>query len=179
MADKNLKDIINEEVNGFDFLGMDQIKEDENLRDVVSGRDFQTKFVTDVVNNFNDTTKFKDSQVVFKSVSEDDVSDGEGINVEYGIDFTYDYDGNDLKISLYFDGDNVSNDLEQNNDPGNYFNEPDTRQNYKNIEWSNIDVKMFDDSGDEIDMKWLDKNPKLYESFVRTFIQPLLEIDVD
>lgn len=177
MGNKKIGDIITEELNGFDFLGMDQIKEEQNLRDVVSGRDFQTKFITDVINNFNDNTKFKDSQTIFKSVSEENALEGEGIDVEYGVDFTYVFNDSDLKMSLYFDGNDVTTDISKTNDPGNYFNEPDISNMYENIKWDDINVKMFDDEGDEINMNWLDSNPKLYEDFVKTFIQPLLEMD--
>jgi len=178
MDQKDIIRIINEEIQEFDFLGTDEAQNEQDYSNYLSDRNFQTQFVYDVINSFNDKTKFKDEDVTYKRTSEDDILDKETLNIDYGVDITYIYDGKDIRLSLNFDGDSISHDLQHYDQPATYETPPEGDIWYNSIDWSDIDLNIFDDDGNEVNFDWLKSNQDMYNKFISAVISPILDIKI-
>jgi hypothetical protein len=177
MAKKQIIRLINEEISNFDFLGLDEIKQEDSIESVLKSRDFQVRFVNDVLRNFNDGTIFKDKEEIEQSSNVEDLQpDGyEKLNVTYIIDFKYNYQGKDMPLSIIIEGNNVWYDLQVTNDPGDWYTPPSGEASL-DIDWNDFGVKIMYDGEIEVELDWLYKNKELYKKFVQMFIGNLVSV---
>ena len=67
----NIIKIIKEEVDNYDFLGLDEIAKENDYISIINSKQFQTQFVNDVINDINNDSKFKKINTLYKSMSID------------------------------------------------------------------------------------------------------------
>jgi len=179
MENKQLIRIINEEISNFDYLSQEQIQEEDNMQGVLKSRDFQTKLVYDLINNWNNPNIIKNKQVIEQTSNVDQLEPDsvQRLNVSFIADFNYDYSGNEMPLTIIVEGQDMWQDLQVNRDGGDYMTPPsaDATLNY---DWTEIGVKVMYDGEYEVELDWLyeEKNKKLYEKFVQHFVGNLLEI---
>jgi hypothetical protein len=151
---KSLIKIINETISDYNFLSMNEISEEENLKNIIKSKDFQIQFINDLINNFN-KTKFKDIDISYKEVKQDVIhNDSYSLSIEYTVEFKYSFDNVEYQFLMLLNGNGINS-----ND---------------SIKWNNINIKLFDKNGNEININWLKNNPRLYEVFIRSFVESLL-----
>lgn len=177
MKDKNLVRIINEEISGFDFLNQKQLQEEDNIENTLKSRDFQTKLVYDLLNNFNNPAVIKNKEVIEQSSNSEELEPDstQRLNVSFIADFTYNYNGIDMPLTIIIEGDNIWYDLNVKHDRGDYYTPPSTESNL-DYDWKDISVKVMYDGAIEVDLDWLYKNDKVYQKFVDYFVNDLLDI---
>ena len=177
MKKKNLIRIINEEISGFDYLNQEQLEEEDNVENVLKSRDFQTKLVHDLMNNFNDPNLFKDKEVIEQSSNVEDLepNSGKGLNLTYIVDFTYNYQGKDMPLTVIIEGENVWHDLQVDTDPGDWYTEPSSQASL-DLNWMDIDTKIMYDGAIEIDLSWVFRNKDLYMKFLEYFVGDLVGV---
>jgi len=178
MNHKDIIRIINEELQEFDFLGTNEAEQEQDYATFLNDRTFQTRLIHDIINNYGDKTRFKDEEVTYQRTTEDDILQNERLDVEYGVDLTYMYDGKDIRLSFNLNGDNISHDLDHYDRPATYETPPEGDIWYNSIDWDDIDLDIFDDDGNEINFDWLKKNNNLYRRVISTMVTPILDIKI-
>lgn len=152
MKTKILYKIINEEVSSFDFLGMNNINDENTHNDLLNSKEFQTNLVNDIINNKNDKTKFSDFSATYVNKNIDTYIDVEIIELE--IEPTYLFEGKNYDLIFFISG--------------SYEDEDD-------IKFKTFNIKIFSKAGDQIKMGWIEKNVDLYEEFIKTLVTPFLD----
>ena len=144
MKDKNLVRIINEEISGFDFLNQKQLQEEDNIENTLKSRDFQTKLVYDLLNNFNNPAVIKNKEVIEQSSNSEELEPDstQRLNVSFIADFTYNYNGIDMPLTIIIEGDNIWYDLNVKHDRGDYYTPPSTESNL-DYDWPMIGVVFY------------------------------------
>lgn len=150
MNRKKLYRMINEEISGFDFLGMDSNAKEDAHDKILSSKDFQTNLVIDVINDPNNTDKFKKISSTFVNKDVDRFNDVENVEVE--IDVTYSFKEKDYELIFFLDGDKDDD-----------------------INFNEFNLKLFSKAGDQIKFDWVKKNEKLYKTFVESLVSPYLD----
>ena len=178
MNRKDLIRLINEEVSGYDFLNLDEIENEESLESLLSSKEFQTKFVHDVLNNFGGQASnqlFKNKEVVAHSSNIEDLEPNsfQKFRVQYVIDFTYNYNGKEMPLSLIIEGDDIAYDLDVVRTPSDYVTPPETDTNF-DINWDDFSVKIMYDGAIEVELDWLYKNKNIYKKFIQSFVNDLI-----
>ena len=152
MDSKEIIKVINEEIDRFDYLSMDVKESSDNVKTILSSKDFKIKFVNDILENNKDSIKFL--EVVGSKKDNNDPNDIFNIgNSElfYEIHMFYDFMGKEYELTLLLEGKNIKT-------------EP-------TIEWEDIDVTLIlDDTGEDIDIDWLKNDEELYKDFIRSLI---------
>lgn len=171
----DIKKIIKEEINDFDFLNINEIDTFENQKKILESRDFQIQFINDVLNDLNNKNKFKSINTTYKHLSNDQAGfiSEEPLNIELDIDIVYNYNGNDVSLNIIFSGDNIKYDLNIDRKYSTYDNPEEVDMNLNSLDWSSIDVSLFTSDGDRIKFDWV-KNAKFYDNFVKMFIYPII-----
>jgi len=174
---KNLIRILNEEVSNFDYLSQEQIQEDDNVEQVLKSRDFQTKLVYDLVNSWNNPNIIKNKEVIEQSSNVEDLEPDstQRLNVSFIADFKYDYNGQELPLSIIVEGENMWQDLNVTRDAGDYYTEP-TADATLDYDWKDIGVKIMYDGAIEIELNWLYENEEKYKKFIHYFVGHLLDV---
>lgn len=167
--------IILEEVEGYDFLNVDKNKKEEYQIEVLNSKEFQTTFIHDVINNLNDTNKFKAVNATYQhmNIDQSGMINEDPLYFEFEVDITYMYNETTVNLQLMFEGDNVNYNIDHKKDYGNYNNPPEENFELQNIDWDNIKFSAFTSDGTEINMSWVPKS-KLYAGFVTKLIKPLI-----
>lgn len=179
MKNKDIIHIINEELQEFDFLSIDEIENENNLNKFLNDKSFQTRFIHDLINNYGNKSLFKDEDITYKSTSEDDLLDKERLSIEYGVDVTYIFNDKDIRLSLNFTGDNIDYDIETYDKPSTYTTPSEYNVWYDSIDWEDIDFNIFNEDGDEINFDWLKQNKDMYNKLVSSMIRPILSIEFE
>lgn len=150
MSSKNIYKIINEEVSDFDFLGMGG-NSDENIHnELLTSKDFQTKLITNIVNNIADRDIFKKISATYVNRDVDMHNDREEIDLE--LELTYLYNEKEYNLIIFISGDKDGDD----------------------VNYADFNVKLFSKAGDQIKIDWVEKNSKLFETFIETLVSPYL-----
>jgi hypothetical protein len=174
MIKSNLISVINEEINGFDFLGNDSyLKEVESLN-TLSNEDMQKQFISDFLLKNN---KIKITNVVESSLGGDWEERG-SFNINYMVEIAYQYDSaqEPINFGLQFIGNNV-----QFSPSGDNYSEE-----WHDVSWDSFQVNMFavGENDDDIEFKAFDRAPKNIQNlfireFLADFIQKATGITVD
>jgi hypothetical protein len=177
MAKKQIIRLINEEISGFDYLNQEQLQEEDNVENVLKSKDFQTKLVHDMMNSFNNTNIFKNKEVIEQSsnVEELEPDSVQGLNIEYIVDFIYNYQGKDMPISVIIEGNDIWQDLHVDRDSGDYYTPPSVESKL-DFDWMDINSKIMYDGEVEVELDWLYKNKDIYRKFLERFVGHLVEV---
>ena len=161
MDKKRLYRIINEEISEFDFLGMDSIKEEENVASIVNSKDFQINLMNDLSKGHYMNPNITDWEIETKYSDIDDIDyDDDRINFEFGANFTYIYQGKKIPLFILIEGNDIVVDKS-----GEYVSpsrmQPAEYPQIENTQYEDVDISLFTGEGDEINISWIDTNPKL------------------
>jgi len=172
---KNIINIINEEISNFDFLGNEKYLKEEEINSLLQNEDFQKQFICDsLLNKNNLKTKIAEAQI---SGDWEEGNEASNLNIKYQLDFEYVFDLNKepIKFIVDFNGNNVGINITEKNYSGDYNNEPQTESYYDYINWSDIDVTLLSNDGDEIDFIAFKKAPiKIKELFIRNYTESFI-----
>ena len=183
MKNKDIIRIINEEISNFDFLSMDQIREDEEDFNTINSKEFQISFVNDILNNIHDKTKFKEFKDLYKNTNEDDLEidpdwGNTPLNIEYDLEVKYIYNGKEIPITLHFEGKEINYDPNIETSRGDYLTPSYERMSYRDIDWGDIELTVYDSEGDDVNFDWLKNNEKLYYQFVKQLVRGIFRYDI-
>lgn len=179
MIKKDFLRIINEEISGFDFLSNEkQLKEDGEM-EMLHSEQYQKQFIIDSITNMRNKVKI-DTSDSYVSNDPDMHSDGynNDMSLESNVEVSYQPDPTKQPIKFYvsFSGDRIGYSVGSEYDRGDYYTAPYGESWYDGIDWHSIVVELFTDDGDEIKFVALEKAPeKIYELFVRTYIENVIE----
>ena len=153
MDTKNLIKIINEEIDRFDYLGMDIKEESDAKKSLINSKEFKIEFVNDILENNTNNIKF--AEVVGSKKDNNNPNDIFNIgksDLYYEIHMYYEYKSKEYELTLLLEGKNIKS-------------EP-------TIEWLDIDVTLvLDENGEEIDIDWLKTDEDLYKEFIKSLIE--------
>lgn len=144
MENKTLYRIINEEISNFDFLSFDKIKEEDEYDKILSSKEFQTTFISDLINNLNNKNKFKKFSSTFLN-SGSDLDEDDNIEIEIELSYFFNEKIYEMVIFLY----------------GNK-----TFDEYK-VDFNDFEINFFSKDGNRIRFDWLENNKKLYTLLIR------------
>ena len=172
---KNIKNIINEET--FDFLSTNENEQQDAIEEVLSSKDFQTRLVFDLYNNFDNPNIIKDKEVVEQSSNKEDLeADGyTNLDIRYILDFTYNYNGQEMPLNIIIEGNDVRYDLDIDTDPGDYLT-PSSTESKLDVAWDDINTKVMYDGAFDVDMDWLYKDKQKARAFLEKFISDLVTL---
>lgn len=172
--DKNLIKVINEEVSKLDYLSIDEIKNDDVRGEILNSREFQTKLVTDIVNQNNQT--ISDWKEEYSQV--DDVEDdGWGTDtIKYlykYYNFKYHYNEHIFNLNLEIIGEDLPVVTTGTNIPATQL-QPAEYPEAESVDYSDIQVTIGDDEErDAINTKWLDDNKQVKAKLANSLLGPL------
>lgn len=168
MGKIDLKRIINEEITNYQFLGLDDIKEEDSTDAILNSKEFQTRLVHDIINN---VVKFKEEYGVIEDIDDNGWGDDVIPRLEKNYSFDYNYNGRPYNLALDLEGRNLPVKSTGQHIPASHL-QPAEYPEPESIDYSGVDV-MFWDDGTEIKMPWFDKNAQLKDKFVRSIIGEL------
>ena len=181
---KNLIKIINEEVSGFDFLGNDEILKHQEYINLLNNEDFQKQFICDFLLDKKD--KYKIIETITANIGGDwennRYDDINKLTIEYDVvvEFTYDKLKKPVKFSLYFASDNIHVDVVGYEEGDNINQEYLSDYSFNDIQWGDIEVKLFSIDGEEIKFQAFDKAPsKIQNLFIREFTVNLISTETN
>lgn len=173
MINKLLK-IIKEEVNNFDFLGVNSNQESLDERELLSNFEIQKQFICDSIEKNNIKIKSVDYANLSGNFDIDNLEDDIKFSIEYDvtIEFMYDRTKEAAIIKLSFSGDNIVAELTGIDDKGDYITGPHFEPYIKKIyHWNDIDVEYKDKNENKIDFTVFDKAPsKISELFIKSYL---------
>ena len=171
--------IIKEEIGGFDFLGNEEYLDEQENVDLLQNEEFQKQFIIDSITNFNE--KIKNTDVFEANLGEPNYEeDYDNIVFEYGVTLDYNYVGNEVRFSLFFETNDLTVSWNTERDQGDYHNEPYTRTTFNSVEWGVIDVQLMTEDGDPIPFTAFDKaGAKTQELFVRAYTENVIKDKLD
>lgn len=151
MKKKDLYRLINEEISEFDFLGMDNVKNEDELNNHLKSKEFQTNLIKDMVTDLFNKDKFTKLSATYQNKDTDMYNDNEKIELE--IDLTYKFNENNFDLIIFIDGD-IDDDI---------------------MKYKDFNIKLFSKAGDKINIDWVEKNETLYTKLIETLVSPYLE----
>lgn len=168
MDKKKLIKIINEEISEFDFLGMKDIKEEENFASLVNSKDFQVNLMNDLATkNYNNNISDFDINTTYSNV--DDLSlDDDIITFEYGADFIYNFNNNNISLYLSIDGD-VPFDISGEYRTATHL-EPPEKPRIEKADYKYSTINLFTKDGENIDISWVNQNNQLKQKIIENLI---------
>lgn len=169
MKKLNIKNIIKEEIQGFNFLNMDELKEEEEYSSLVNSKDFQTNLINDLAQF--DETKIQDWEIDSVNTNmEDNDREDNYVNFDYSASFDYVY--GDRKVPLYItiEGSNIPIKQSGGYSPATYLN-PAEYPSIEGFDFKYSDVSLFTRDGDEINIDWLNQNNTLKEKLVNKLVK--------
>jgi len=164
MRNRNISDIIKEEIHNFNFLSNDEVLKEQDEVNVLRSEDFQKRFIYDSIKNKNNI-KLKSDE---SNISLDD--DNLDIHVVYNIE--YDFNGELLNFKLIFDADDLPFNVESEYERETEFT-PSNRESWiHSVDWNDINVTLYSNIYDDIDFEAIDNAPnKIKELFIREYIE--------
>lgn len=165
MKDRKIIRIINEEVSKFDYLGNDSYTKETEISSLLETEEFQKQFIIDSIVK---PTKIKLSNTYAAVRGDWESRDSGELGVEYDVvvDYTYDVNKEPIKISLGFEGSNVTY-RATSKEFSMWFNY---------IEWSDVTVYLFSMGGDGIKFTAYENAPQnIKDLFIRTYLEPVIE----
>jgi len=174
--------IINEEIQEFDFLGNEEHDKEMEVITLIGNEDFQKQFICDALLGKNSVKiEVYDSSVTGNW--EDENEDASRLNLEYLLGIEYKYDQTKEPISFHLDliGD-ISISKGGWYDPGRWAGtmpdsiEPSGESWFDGFDWGDISVNLSSDNDEEIEFVAFDKAPpKIQTLFIRHFCEAYIE----
>lgn len=176
---KNIEKIISEEVKNFDFLNNEQSLKEQEIIDLLSNEDFQKQFICDSINKRNEKIKIIGFDIKSLSGNYDDseYDDISRISLDYApkIEYYYDKTKNPIKFDLQFYGDSISVGADGWYTSATYDQPAEGETWFDYIDWSEIDVNVYTEDGDEIKFTALENAPyEINETFIRHYTEDFI-----
>lgn len=175
----DLKRIINEAFEEFDYLNHDKLIKEEQFNSILTTPQFTKAFIGDVVSNFNSKIKFDKANILDASINDEDIVNGnEPLNVDFSVKIKYlAKDNKYIPLSISIEGENVNYNLRSNYDKGDYYTKSSSEIWFDNIEWDDIIVKLYNSDFDLINDNLLkDIDQTTAKRFILNFIAPYFSI---
>ncbi len=133
----NILNIINEEIDSFDFLGHNSSEKESETTKPLHDEDFQKQFIID---SLEGDKKISLDSVKVKLTGDWEDGESDDLTVEYITNVSYKIDDKKtVKFKLKFEGEDIK--YKANNPDDRWFN---------NIDLKNIDVDYYDSTGKKI-----------------------------
>ena len=176
---KNIIKIINEEVSNFDFLGNDSYLVEQESIELLKNEDLQKQFICDFLLGKNDKYGIisVSDAIIGGNWEEIDSDDINRLTIDYSpkIEYRYDDSKEPIRFDLFFKSDSISVRVSEKSGGDDYNEERWVNSMFDYINWSDINVTIYTEDGDEIEFTALKKAPiKIQEIFIREFIAPLI-----
>lgn len=166
---KKIIKIINETIssNEFNFLGIDEINQNEDTKKILNSYDYQKTFLYDLLFN-KKNIEIKTSEATIKKR---DVETDRGMfDINYSTEVVHYFNEQLFEINVDFHGENVNYILKTNEYDG---------QRKLFIDWDSIGFTIFNGEGDIIDFNVFDKmDEKIERLFIKEFIGFFIETDI-
>jgi hypothetical protein len=176
----NLKKIIAEEVNNFDFLNNDNDTKYQEYIDLLNNEELQKQFICDSLLTTQDKKiKFLNTTNAYigGNYETENFDDINKLTLEYGLDIEYLYDSTKepIKLTLEFYSDNINVGASGYYDKGDYYTQPSGDAWFDYVEWSDIKVSLFTDDGEEIKFVAFEKAPANIQTlFIREYVSSFI-----
>ena len=174
---KDLIKVVNEEISKLDYLtSVDEINNDDNRTEIVNSKDFQTKLVTDIINQNKQTvTDWEEDYRVGDSKDIDD--NGWGINVLKDLyrlyKFKYHYGPHIFDLNLELMGDDLPAIMSGEHIPATHL-QPAEYPEAEGLDYSGVQFTFGDEEErDAIETKWLDNDEELRKKLAYSLLGPL------
>lgn len=190
MSNQNFIKVINEEITNFDFLGNEKyLKEQEDI-DLMQNEDFQKQFICDSLLHLGNKVKvIKTTDARLGGNWEKDIDDlqGSGIvnmSLEYFTitEYYYDQTKSPIRFSLDFFSNGIQVEKSGWYDKGRIGGTTDSDYApsgdawFDKINWSDIEVSLYTEDGDEIQFLAFEKAPlQIQNLFIRAFVEQFIE----
>lgn len=180
MKKNSLIDIVNEEINKFDFLNNDKFLKEQEQTDLLQNEDLQKQFICDALLNRNDKVKVirvTDAQIT-GNWDERNTDDATRISLEYFLDVQYVYDSQKepLLFKLNFFANEISISVDGWHNPSTYDSDQEGDSWFDSFDWNDIDVTMETMNGEELTFTAFEKAPpRIQTLFIREFTQHYIE----
>lgn len=170
----NLKNIISEEINNFDFLNNDSDSKYQEYINLLNNEELQMQIICDSLlpNNKIKIINTTNASIGgnFESNSTDDINT---LTIEYGLTIEYLYDSTKepIKFDLDFNSSNINVSANGEYDKGDYHTPPSGDAWFDYIDWDDIDVTLFSEDGEEIRFLAFEKAPtNIKHLFIREYV---------
>jgi hypothetical protein len=174
----NLINIIQEEINNFNFLNNDNFEKEQENINLLKNEDFQKQFICDTL--LNKIDKLKIVEITDSRIGgnwEDNYGQASILSIEYDIkiQFKYDMQKDPITFELVFDGD-ISINKSSSEDQGTYETSSSGEAWFNGFDWNDVNVSIFTEDGDKIDFTAFKRAPnKIKSLFVREYIESYVE----
>jgi len=172
---KYIIEIINEEIGKYNYLGIDDINNNDTYVNTLSNTDFQKRFISDILTNNSNIKKHIQESILSGDY---DTNDPTYISLTYDLNIEYLYDKNEkpIEFTLILSSDNIKIDVDTEKNRDYYGNTTITSKNFSYINWNDIDVNMYTLDGQLINFKSYDTAPnKIKELFIREIVEDFIE----
>ena len=166
VMDNKLLRIINEEISGYQYLSLDNIKEEDNTDATLNSREFQTRLIHDIMNK---VIKVNDEGGVIDDIEDNGFGDDVVPRLEKTFNFDFVFNGQPYHFNMDFEGRNLPVSTSGQNMPATNL-QPAEFPEAENVDYSGVNVLFWDENGSEIKMPWLEKNDQLRDKFVRSIM---------
>jgi len=176
---KNIIKIINEEVSNFDFLGNDGHLVEQESIELLKNEDLQKQFICDFLLGKNNKYRIVgvSDAIIGGNWEEIDSDDINRLTIDYSpkIEYKYDDSKEPIRFDLFFESDSISVSASEKSGGDGYSEEQWVDSMFDYINWSDINVTIYTEDGDEIEFTAFKKAPiRIQGIFVREFIAPLI-----
>lgn len=170
----NLSKIIKEEINNFDFLGVNSNQKSLDNKELLSNFDLQKQFICDSIEKNNIKIKSVDYANLTGNFDVDSLEDEIKFNIEYDITVEYNFDSTKkpILIKLSFSGSNIGVELTGIDDKGDNITAPHFEPYIKKVYyWNDIDVTFSDKFDNNINFTAFEEAPvKITELFIKSYL---------
>lgn len=151
---------------------LDEIMDNvDQMSELLNSKPFLTTLVNDIIKGSRNITQWK---IMDKAGSLEDVdpdSDRDYFDINYSFDFDYKYADKVIPLSIFISGNVYFSRTPYRR--GNYFTPPEGGEaviDYNSLAQT-LDVSLYDKDGIELDVKWLDNDPKLKLALINQIIK--------
>lgn len=162
----NIKKLIKEEIESMDFLNNNKLNSRDSEYNLLNSKIFQSQFIKDVFNDFTNINieNFSSQVSVEDTACISDTYNDLNLNIEYTINYKFKPNIPILTFIIEFNAENVRYEL--NCDDNNILDE---LSNIADLDWSSINVNLYTNDGDKINLDVITNND-IYEKFIQLFI---------
>jgi hypothetical protein len=170
MKTKDIKQLIKEEIKGFDYLNYEEIKEEDSTDALLNSKEFQTKLVHDTISGL---VKWEVKEDMTKEPDDDGWGDMVIPYLYKDLKTLYQYNGRPIELNLFIEGENLPVKTTGSHSPATQL-QPAEHPAPESVQYAyNSDISLFDEHGAEIPFTWLNKTPQIKEKFIQKIVSGL------
>lgn len=173
MNNINLKKIIIEEINNFDFLNNETDAKYQEYIDLLSNEELQKQFICDSLLPNNKIKIIETTNASIGGDFESNYNDMNNITIEYSVTIEYLYDSSKkpIKFDLDFNSSSINVSASGEYDKGDYYTPPSGDAWFNYIDWNDINVTLFSNDGEEIKFLAFEKAPiNIKNLFIKEYV---------